>query len=181
MASIGHLAVGAALGALYSRKTGSNPRTTILTFAALAVGPDLDLVTGAFGVPPDTPFAHRGITHSLLFAFAVAVLAGIWARRWGRGLMTGGVALAAVASHGLLDTMSQLGAGPMLLWPFTSQSYGFIWRPIPGVLSSSHYLTLEAIPTLAAETLIFLPLLVFAGLTLFPRRVEKVAAEDAVR
>ena len=178
MASIGHLAVGAALGAIYSRKTGSNPRTSILAFAVLAAAPDLDLVTGAFGVTPDTPFAHRGITHSLPFAFAVALLAGLWARRWGRGWMAGGVTLAAVASHGLLDTLSQLGAGPMLLWPFTTQSYGFIWRPIPGVLSSSHYLTVEAIPTLAAETLIFLPLIVFALLTFFPRRVEKVTAED---
>ena len=180
MASIGHLAVGAALGAIYSRKTGSNPRTAILTFAALAVAPDLDLISGAFGVPPDTPLSHRGITHSLTFAVAVATLAAFGARRWGRGAMVGGMTLGALASHGILDTLSQLGAGPMLLWPFTTQSYGFIWRPIPGVLSSSDYLTLQALPTLATETLIFLPLIVYALLTWFPRRVEKVVAEDGV-
>ena len=180
MASIGHLAVGAALGALYSRTTGSNPRTAILTFAGLAVAPDLDLVTGAFGVLPDTPLAHRGITHSLVFAFTIAALAGVWAKSRGRGWVTWAVTLAALASHGLLDTMSQLGGGPMLLWPLSHQSYGFVWRPIPGVLNASHYLTIEAIPTLVAETLMFLPLIIFALLTFFPRGVEKVPAKDAV-
>jgi inner membrane protein len=180
MASIGHLAVGAALGAIYSRKTGSNPRTTILTFAALAVAPDLDLISGAFGVTPDTPLSHRGITHSFTFALAVAILVGIWAHGRGRGVLAGGVTLAALASHGFLDTLSQLGAGPMLLWPFTTQSYGFIWRPIPGVVSAADYLTLQALPTLVAEALIFLPPIVFALLTWFPRRVEKVTAQDGV-
>ena len=180
MASIGHLAVGAALGAIYSRTTGSNPKTTILTFAALAVAPDLDLVTAAFGVPPNTPVSHRGITHSFAFALALGLMVGLWARRWGRGLLTGGVALGALASHGFLDAMSQLGNGPMLLWPFTNQSYEFIWRPIPGVLNSTHYLTIQAVPTLVIETLIFLPAIVFALLTFFPRRVEKAATEDAV-
>jgi hypothetical protein len=68
----------------------------------------------------------------------------------------------------------------MLLWPFTTQSYEFLWRPIPGVLNASHYLTLQAVPTLVSETLMFLPLIVFALLTFFPGRTPKEAAEDAV-
>ena len=180
MASIGHLAVGAALGAIYSRKTGSNPRITILTFAGLAVAPDLDLVTSFWGVPPNTPLSHRGISHSFPFAIALATLVAVFFRNQGRALLAGGVTLAALVSHGLLDAMSQLGNGPMLLWPLTTQSYEFIWRPIPGVLNASHYLTLQAMPTLAVETLMFLPLIVFAALTLFPRRVEKAPAEDTV-
>ena len=180
MASIGHLAVGAALGAVYSRKTGSNPRITILAFAGLALAPDLDLVTVALGVPPNTPLSHRGISHSFPFALAVGAMVGFGLRAKGRGVLAGVLALAALASHGLLDTMSQLGNGPMLLWPFTSQSYEFAWRPIPGVLSASHYLTLQAIPTLVVETLMFLPLIVFALVTFFPRRADKEAAEDAL-
>jgi inner membrane protein len=181
MASIGHLAAGAALGALYSRKTGSNPPVTIITFAALALAPDLDLVTSLWGVPPNTPFAHRGITHSLSFALAVAGLVALLYRgSTGRKVLAGGIALAALASHGVLDTMSQLGNGPMLLWPFSAQSYEFIWRPIPGVLNAAHYLTVQAIPTLIVETLIFLPLILFTLATLLPRRAEKAPAEDPV-
>lgn len=179
MASIGHLAVGAALGAIYSRKTGSNPSVAIVTFATLAVAPDLDLVTAAFGVTPGTPLSHRGITHSIPFALAIAALVALIARTRGRRLLAGVVTFGSLASHGLLDTMSQLGNGPMMLWPFTTQNYEFLWRPIPGVLSSSHYLTLQAVPTLALETLMFLPFIVFALVTCFPRRVEKEPAEDA--
>ena len=180
MASIGHLAVGAAIGAVYSRKTGSNPRITILAFAGLALAPDLDLLTGALGVLPDTPLSHRGITHSFPFALALATMVGLVLRTRGRGGLAGVLVLGALASHGLLDTMSQLGHGPMLFWPFTTQYYELAWRPIPGVLTASHYLTLQAIPTLVVETLMFLPLIVFALLTLFPRRVDKATAEDAV-
>ena len=180
MASIGHLAVGAALGALYSRKTGSNPRTTILAFAGLALAPDLDLITGTLGVPDNTPLAHRGISHSFPFALALASLVGFALRGKGRGALAGTLVFAALASHGLLDTMSQLGHGPMLFWPFTAENYEFVWRPIPGVLTASHYLTLQAVPTLVIETLLFLPLIVYALITFFPRSVDKEATEDAV-
>ena len=88
--------------------------------------------------------------------------------------------MGALASHGVLDTMSQLGNGPMLFWPFTVQSYEFVWRPIPGVLSASHYLTMQALPTLLVETLLSLPLSLFAWVTFFPRGVDKEATEDAV-
>jgi inner membrane protein len=180
MASIGHLAVGAALGAIYSRTSGSNPRTAIPVFALLALAPDLDLVTAAFGALPDTPTSHRGITHSLPFAAIVALAVGLCARRWGRGRLAGALTLGALGSHGILDAMSQLGDGPMMFWPFTTQTYVLAWRPIPGVLSASYYLTLEAIPTLLAETFLFLPFIVFALLTLLPRSVEKPAAQDAL-
>ena len=180
MASIGHLAVGAALGAVYSRKTGSNPRITILAFAGLALAPDLDLLTRALGVLPDTPLSHRGISHSFPFAIAVATMVGLALRTGGRAGLAGALVLGTLASHGLLDAMSQLGHGPMLFWPFTTQYYEFAWRPIPGVLTASHYLTLQAIPTLVVETLMFLPLGVFGLVTFFPRSVDKEAAEDAV-
>lgn len=180
MASIGHLAVGAALGAIYSRTTGSNPKVTIITFAALAVAPDLDLVTAALGVPPGTPLSHRGISHSFPFALAIAALVALLARAGGRAILAGLVTFGALASHGLLDTMGQQGGGPMLLWPVTTQGYEFLWRPIPGVLTTSDYLTLQAVPTLAVETLMFLPLILFALVTFFPRRVEKEAAEDFI-
>lgn len=181
MASIGHLAVGAAIGALYSRQSGSNPKLTILAFAGLAVAPDLDLVTGLWGVPPNTPLSHRGITHSIFIALALGgLVAALFRGSGSRRLLLGSVVSATFASHGLLDTMSQLGNGPMLFWPFSTMSYEFLWRPIPGVLNAGHYLTLQAVPTLLMETIIFLPLIAYAFLTFFPQRVEKGPAEDAI-
>jgi len=169
MASIGHLAIGAAVGAAYSRRRTVRPLLPILGFAFLAVAPDLDLVTSFFGVAPNTPLAHRGITHSVPFALALALTAWLLAR--GRSPHPGWAGLAvftALASHGVLDTMSRLGNGPMLFWPATTASYEFPWRPIPGVLAAHHYLTSEAIPTLVIETLLFLPFLAYAFTVLFP-------------
>jgi inner membrane protein len=181
MASIGHLAVGAAIGAVYSRRTGTNPKIAILTFAGLALAPDLDLVSGVFGVTPNTPLSHRGITHSVFFAMAVGTLVGGVLRGSSlRSFLTGFAVFAAMSSHGLLDTMSRLGNGPMLFWPFAVVSYEFPWRPIPGVLSAGHYLTLQAVPTLAVESLIFLPFIAYATVVFFPRRVEKRPAEEAI-
>lgn len=167
MASIGHLAVGAAIGAAYSQQVGAKPRLAIIAFAGLALAPDLDLIGGYFGAIPNTPLAHRGITHSIFFALAAAILAASLLRGSSRTrTLTGVWVLAALGSHGLLDTMSRLGNGPMLFWPFTQASYEFPWRPIPGVLTAQHYMTAEAIPTLIVETLLFFPFIAYA-LTFF--------------
>lgn len=186
MASIGHLAVGAAVGAAFSVKTGSRPRPTIIAFALLALSPDLDLVTASLGVPRGTgsPLDHRGFTHSVFFALAIGGLVGAVVRGTPmRRYFTGFCAFIALASHGLLDTMSRLGNGPLLFWPFSSAFYEFPWRPIPGVITAQHYLTLQAIPTLVVETMLFLPFIAYALRVFFPvpsvdRPVtSKVAAE----
>jgi inner membrane protein len=180
MASIGHLAVGAAIGAVYSRRMGTRPRATIITFALLALAPDLDLASLLFGVAPNTPLYHRGLTHSVTFAVLAGILAG-GAMRGAppRRYLTGFFVFAAIASHGILDTMSGLGGGPMLLWPFTQALYEFPWRPIPGVLVAREYLTLRAIPTLVTETLLFLPFIIYAVVAFLPgTRVEKPPAAE---
>jgi inner membrane protein len=167
MASIGHLAVGAAIGAIYSKQVGARPKVAILMFAALALAPDLDLLTNFLGAAPNTPFSHRGITHSLTFALAMALVVGCLVQGPSRRrLLTGLWVLAALGSHGLLDTMSRLGNGPMLFWPLTHAQYEFPWRPIPGVLTAENYLTREAIPTLVVETMLFFPFIAYA-LTFF--------------
>jgi inner membrane protein len=183
MASIGHLAVGAAIGAAYSQQVGAKPRLAIIAFAGLALAPDLDLIGGYFGAIPNTPLAHRGITHSTFFALSAALLAGALLRGSSRTrLLTTFWVFAALGSHGLLDTMSRLGNGPMLFWPFSLASYEFPWRPIPGVLTAQHYMTAEALPTLIVETLLFFPFIAYALTFFLPdpaRRVQGGVAPEA--
>ena len=170
MASLGHLAVGAAIGAAYSRQTGTNPLASAIVFAGLALAPDLDLVSSLLGVDSSSPLAHRGLTHSVTFALLTGVLAGgLLPGSTLRRCLTGGFVFAALMSHGLLDTMSFRGGGPMLLWPLSNAAYELAWRPIPGVQSSSQYLTLEAVPTFVVETLLFLPFTAYAIAVVFPR------------
>jgi inner membrane protein len=84
--------------------------------AAVAVIPDLDIFSPA---PYSTPLGHRGITHSLLFAFALSMLAATAAYRrcdipW-RSLAA--LLFIIAATHGLLDAMTATGIGIPLFWP----------------------------------------------------------------
>ena len=175
MASIGHLAVGAAVGAWYSQhdeRTAAIARPAIAAFAALALAPDLDIVGYFIGVPGGSQWGHRGFSHS----FAVALVGGLLAAWMAGGLRiprfrTGLTAFLALASHCLLDILSAHGSGPMLLWPFTQATYESPWQPIPGVISAYSYFSAQAIRTYVVETLLTLPATIYAAVV-FLRRPE---------
>src|SRR4051812_6554488 len=92
-----------------------------------AMLPDADVVGFALGVPYAAPFGHRGATHSLLFAAAAGAAAALAVRK--PRLIPWCVAL--VASHPLLDALTDGGLGVALLWPFSDARFFFPWRPIP--------------------------------------------------
>ena len=100
-------------------------------WSALALLPDADVVGFSFGVRYADPWGHRGATHSIAFALAVATaiaVAATWLRpsrvRLKRvrlkpdttslrttSLRTWLIASAVLVSHGLLDTMTDGGRG----------------------------------------------------------------------
>jgi len=101
--------------------------------AVLAALPDADVLAFAFRVPPDSMLAHRGITHSLVFA-AVAAAIATWTafpqvttavrrRVWA-------FLFVATASHGVLDAMTDGGHGIAFFAPFSRVRYFLPWRPI---------------------------------------------------
>lgn len=96
-----------------------------------SVLPDIDSLGFFLGVPYETLLGHRGLTHSLLFALAVAGLAALFARRLGASAAKCfWVVLVATASHGLLDAMTSGGLGVAFFSPFSNHRYFFPWRPI---------------------------------------------------
>ena len=107
--------------------------STPLTIAAAvaSVVPDLDVVAFAFGIPYGHPLGHRGVSHSLMFAVLLGVIAAL-AAPWLRSSRLAAFAVVAVsaASHGLLDAATTGGKGVALLAPFTMRRYFFPWRPI---------------------------------------------------
>src|SRR3954470_24942868 len=131
MASVGHIAVG--LGAARASQGEGTPRWPALLFwSALSLLPDIDVVGFLRGVPYGAPWGHRGATHSLTLAIAGGVLTGIAGRAFNRPILrTAVVATVVLASHGLLDTMTDGGLGAALLWPFSLVRYFAPWRPIP--------------------------------------------------
>ncbi len=127
-----HAVAAFALGVAFQRP--GVPRRLWVTGAALSMVPDLDVIGFRFGVEYGALWGHRGLTHSLTFA---AFLAGatclIWFRR-GAGSLSPAAAWSylatALASHGLLDALTDGGLGIAFLSPWDPARYFFPWRPI---------------------------------------------------
>jgi len=109
------------------------PRAVLVALgAALAVVPDLDVVGLAVGWGLDHPLGHRGVSHSLLAAAGLAALVTLAVpvrageRRWRIWL----VLALAMASHGLLDALTNGGRGVAFFAPFVETRWHFPVRPI---------------------------------------------------
>jgi inner membrane protein len=98
--------------------------------------PDVDYLWSYRGLPVDHWLAHRGLTHSLVFA-ALAAAVVTWtvlkpvAKREDVPRLLLALFLA-VATHGLFDAMSTYGAGIAFFVPMTHR-YFLPWRPISNV------------------------------------------------
>jgi inner membrane protein len=114
-------------------RPGRAPRwRSIAWWSILSLLPDADVIGFPFGVQYGDPWGHRGATHSLTFAIMLGLVVGLTARRFHRPfLRTTCLASAVLASHALLDTMTDGGLGCALLWPFDLARYFAPWRPIP--------------------------------------------------
>jgi inner membrane protein len=103
-----------------------------LFWSALSLLPDLDVVGFGFGVRYEDPWGHRGATHSLAFAIAAGGLVDAAAALRQRSpLKIGGLAALVLASHPILDTLTDGGLGCALFWPFDLTRYFAPWNPIP--------------------------------------------------
>jgi inner membrane protein len=125
--------------------------------------PDADVVGLPLGIAYEDPWGHRGATHSLAFAWAVAGAVGFVAPRFGLSrvrMFT--VAAIVLSSHPLLDTLTDGGLGCALFWPLDLTRYFAPWRPIPvspiGLAFFSPYGAFVA----ATELILFGPLLRYA-------------------
>jgi inner membrane protein len=123
-----HAVVGATI-AKTSTVTAARRLTTAAAICAAL--PDADVVAFRFDIPYGSMLGHRGLTHSLVGAGAIAVAAlavSGWntRARWTAWL----VLFAATASHGLLDALTDGGLGVAFFAPFSSARYFFPWRPI---------------------------------------------------
>jgi inner membrane protein len=96
-----------------------------------SVLPDLDVAGFAFGVQYAEAAGHRGLSHSLVFAVGLGLLAALAAPRLRakRLIAFFGVFLA-VLSHTLLDAATTGGLGVAFFWPFDETRHFLPWRPI---------------------------------------------------
>lgn len=148
-----------------------------MLLVTLSFLPDADALSFRLGIPYGAPFGHRGAFHSLAFAaFVAAVIAGVCSRLKlpaGRVALTGG---AVVATHGLLDTLTDGGRGIALLWPFTHERYFAPWRPFAVAPIGLRILSPDGLALMAHEAVWFLPLWLLAA---WPTPKRNAAAGSA--
>ena len=164
MASLGHIVVGMAAARVQSRDATLRPALAPMLFwAALSFLPDADVIGFGLGVRYEDPWGHRGATHSLLFSAVLGALIGALAPRFGRpAVRTGVMATLVVASHALLDTLTDGGLGCALFWPFDLTRHFAPWTPLPVSPIGLGYLSPYGLYVAATELVVFAPLLVYA-------------------
>jgi inner membrane protein len=162
VASLGHIAVGLAAARAY----GTPPRSWLkaaLLWSLLSMLPDADVIGFGFGVRYGDEWGHRGATHSLAFSCALGAAIGLAASRFGLPLVrTALTASLVLASHALLDTLTDGGLGCALLWPLDRTRYFAPWNPIPVAPIGLAFFSPYGMTVAAVELVLFAPLLWFA-------------------
>ena len=96
--------------------------------------PDADVLLMRYGdVAYGAAWGHRGVSHSLVFALGLGLVAALVFFR-GRPVSFGRAALAlavATASQGVLDAMTTGGRGVAFFAPFSLERHFLPWDPIP--------------------------------------------------
>src|SRR5204863_5794855 len=125
--------------------------------------PDVDVIGFALGVNYGDPWGHRGATHSFAFSAALGLAVGLAARWFKRPpARTGLIATAVLASHAILDTMTDGGLGCALFWPFDLTRYFAPWGPIQVAPIGLAFLSPYGAIVAMSEITLFLPLFIFA-------------------
>lgn len=120
------------------------PWKVVICAMIAAALPDLDWFVHRL-LPYSPPvYWHRGAAHSLFVALAAGVIAATLHKELKVPAMTAGVVIAAaMASHGLLDMMTDTGDPVAYLWPLSSVRLFADWRPIhSGLVELPHFIRL---------------------------------------
>lgn len=129
-------------------------RTKLFVGIILTVLPDLDVIGFKLGIPYGHMFGHRGFSHSLFFAAVVSgFTAGLISRsQGGRVIPLWLFLFLCMASHGLLDALTNGGLGIAFLSPFSEERFFFNYRPIKvSMLSLSRFFNRQGITVLQNE------------------------------
>ena len=107
------------------------PGKLALAGAVCAMLPDVDVIGFRLGIRYEDLLGHRGLTHSVAFAAAMAtVLVGVGGfSAFGRRRVWACLVLCGV-SHGLLDAATNGGLGIAFWSPFSNVRYFLPWRPM---------------------------------------------------
>ena len=137
---------------------------------ASSIMPDIDVLAFKYGIPYESLWGHRGITHSIFFAVLwslalVFIFHGKSKSKNKRNLFI--FYFLATASHAILDSFTTGGAGVAFFAPFDNERYFAPWRVIKvSPISVSRFFSEWGLKVLASEAkYIGLPCLLLLGIT----------------
>jgi len=153
--------------------------------ALVAVIPDADVVAFKFGIPYDSIFGHRGLSHSILFALILATIVMFAAfreinfgtKRWYQYLA---YFFLISLSHAVLDSFTNGGLGVGLFIPFGAERYFAPFRPIEvSPISLRRFLDGSAMYVLVSELLwVWLPFTAVYLIKILFKRFRKSASNE---
>lgn len=166
---ITHIFVSGILGKTYT--DNKMPMRFWAATAICSVLPDIDILGYYLGIRYNSWLGHRGFFHSLPFALFVSgmlVLFLLPSQKRGSKSWFGMVLFffAVIASHDVLDAMTDKGLGIGFFMPFDSHRYFMPWRPIhASPMSIQQFFSGSGLRVLLTEMLwIWTPLLLFYAL-----------------
>lgn len=164
-----HAAIPLALGTGFGRR--AVPKRLLLAGILVSMAPDADVLGFALGVPWGSVYAHRGFTHSIALAAAVALALACFFRAHVPFRRAAGFLFVAMASHGILDAFTNGGSGIALLWPFTDERFAAPARVIEvSPIGIAPFFSARGISVLVSELWwVWLPCAIAAALLVLAR------------
>ena len=177
-----HFLVGAALGQAAPAPMRRDWRfwTAAILCSAL---PDVDVVGFSFDVQYGDLWGHRGMTHSILFAALIGMVAAMFLGGGRAQLLWNALLLFLVTvSHGFLDAMTNGGLGIAFFSPLDTTRYFLSWRPIlVSPLEAGRFFSARGIQVLLNEIVVVWSPMILIGLVLFAVRGRQTQADSEER
>lgn len=136
---ISHPIFGAGVACIFDRTQSKEASQRFIILSTLCQWvPDIDTFSYLFAIDERHPLGHRGLTHSGVFALALAfTVMTIFYRSyrlnrtqwWGCYIWFFVITL----FHGIFDALVDAALGVAFFWPLSLERYRFAWRPLMDV------------------------------------------------
>jgi inner membrane protein len=170
---ITHPVVPIAIASIFTKRSITPP--VIFAGVLCSIIPDLDVIGFAFGISYDELLGHRGITHSILFAFALGAMLSfsLSGKERKKSVPIFLFLFLSTLSHAFLDAMTNGGLGVAFFAPFSNRRYFLPWRPIiVSPIGVSAFFSPWGMRVISSELLwVWLPSAIVSGLGRYFRKL----------
>ncbi|MBL4625209.1 MAG: metal-dependent hydrolase [Flavobacteriales bacterium] len=136
--------------------------------------PDVDVISFTVGIPYMDLWGHRGITHSICFAFILALgVTVVFFKNDSKKILVFFYLFLATVSHGVLDAMTSGGEGVAFFAPFENNRYFLPWREIKvSPIGAAQFFSEWGLKVIKSELIwIGIPAVILIGTSLLVKKI----------